>query len=98
MVRIFISSDNLTIRDNMIVESKVGSKGELFLTKNIRKALGWKPGDTIFFEVRENELIVQRVPDLLELLEKPLLREPESPDEIEKELEQFFTIQLHTIP
>jgi len=84
--------------DNMIVESKVGSKGELFLTKDIQEALGWKLGDAIFSEVRDNELIVRHIPNLLELLEKPPLGEPESPDEIEKELEQFFTIQLHIIP
>jgi len=77
----------------MIVESKVGSKGELFLTKDIRDLLGLKPGDTIFLEVKNNELIVKRIPDLLELLEKPLLGEPESPEEIERDIETFFDLQ-----
>jgi AbrB family looped-hinge helix DNA binding protein len=80
--------------DIMIVESKVGSKGELFLTKDIRDLLGLKPGDTIFLEIKNNELTVRRIPDLLELLEKPLLGNPESPEKIEQDLENFFNIQL----
>jgi len=79
----------------MIVESKVGSKGELFLTKDIRDLLGLKSGDTIFLEVKDNELIVRRVPDLLEILETPSLGEPESPEEIEREIETFFDLQYH---
>jgi AbrB family looped-hinge helix DNA binding protein len=81
--------------DIVIVESKVGSKGELFLTKDIRDLLGLKPGDTIFLEIKNNELVVRRIFDLLELLEKPLLGNPESPEEIEHDLEEFFDIQLH---
>jgi len=79
----------------MIVESKVGSKGELFLTKDIREKLSWNPGDPIFFEVKNNELIIRRIPDLLELLEKPALGNPESPEEIEQELEQIFKFQMN---
>ena len=78
----------------MIVESKVGSKGELFLTKDIREKLGWKPGDPIFFEVKNKELIIRCIPDLLELLERPSLGKPESPEEIEQELEQILNFQI----
>jgi len=78
----------------MIIESKVGSKGELFLTKVIRKKLGWKPGDVIFFEIKGDKLIVQKVPDLLEFLKQPPIGEPETPEEIENDLENFFSIQL----
>ncbi len=46
----------------MIVESKVGSKGELFLTKDIRDSLGMKPGDTIFFETRTMSLLYDAYP------------------------------------
>ncbi len=77
----------------MIVESKVGSKGELFLTKEIRDTLKLKAGDKVFFEVQDNILIVRRVPDLLEVLEEPTLGIPETPDEIERDLEQFFKTQ-----
>ena len=81
--------------DIVIVGSKVGSKGELFLTKDIRDLLGLKPGDTILLEIKNNELIIRRIFDLLELLEKPLLGYPETPEEIERDLEDFFDIQLH---
>jgi len=78
----------------MIIESKVGSKGELFLTKEIRKKLGWNPGDTIFFEIKDDKLIIHKVPVLLEFLEEPLIGEPETPEEIENDIENFFSIQL----
>lgn len=78
----------------MIVESKVGSKGELFLTKDLREKLGWKAGDPIFFEIQNQTLIIRRIPDLLELLEAPPLGKPESPEEIEQELEQIFKFQM----
>lgn len=78
----------------MIIESKVGSKGELFLTKEIRKKLGLKPGDIIFFEIKEDKLIVHKVPDLLEFLKEPPIGEPETPEEIEKDLENYFSTQL----
>ncbi|MBD3188364.1 hypothetical protein GF325_16130 [Candidatus Bathyarchaeota archaeon] len=77
----------------MIVESKVGSKGELFLTKEIREKLGLKPGDKIYFEVKNEKLQVWRIPDLLEILELPSIGKPETPEEIEKDLEQFFKAQ-----
>lgn len=77
----------------MIVESKVGSKGELFLTKNIRNILGLHPGDKIFFEIKDEILIVRRVPDLLELLEEPSLSKPETPSQIEQDIEEFYKNQ-----
>ncbi|TFG04876.1 MAG: AbrB/MazE/SpoVT family DNA-binding domain-containing protein [Promethearchaeota archaeon] len=80
--------------DLMIVESRVGSKGELFLTKEIREKLGLNPGDTIFLEIKNNELIIRRTPDLLELLEAPVLGDPETPEKIEHDLENFLNIQL----
>ena len=77
----------------MIVESRVGSKGELFLTKEIRETMGLNAGDKIFFEVRDDTLTVRRVPDLLEILNKPTIGTTETPQEIENDLEHFFKVQ-----
>ncbi|HMF32178.1 MAG TPA: AbrB/MazE/SpoVT family DNA-binding domain-containing protein [Candidatus Lokiarchaeia archaeon] len=73
----------------MIVESRVGSKGELFLPKNLRKLLDFEPGDRIFFEVQGDILKIRKVPDLLDLLKLPRLGQPATPEEIEQEIEQM---------
>lgn len=72
-----------------MVESKVGSKGELFLPKKIRQELDLKAGDKVFFEVLNGILTVIKVPDLLELLQEPPIGEAETPDEIERDLEKI---------
>nr|MDO8119349.1 AbrB/MazE/SpoVT family DNA-binding domain-containing protein [Candidatus Sigynarchaeota archaeon] len=77
----------------MIVESRVGSKGELFLTKELRERMQVKPGDKVIFEMRDETLIVRRIPDLLELLDEPSIGNAESPEEIEQDIEHFFKMQ-----
>jgi len=73
----------------MIVESRVGSKGELFLTKEIRDRLNLKPGDRIYFEIKDEILAVRKVPDLLNLLKEPAIGKPETPEDIEHDLESM---------
>lgn len=68
---------------------KVGSKGELFLPKNIREKLGLKPGDKLLLKVSDNGLIIQKVPDLLEMLELPPISNLQTVDEIEMELDDI---------
>ncbi len=80
----------------MIVETQVGSKGELFLSKQIRDSLGLKPGDRIYLEVQDEKLIVRKVPDLLELLKMPRIGKPETPEEIERDLEEMNRVQYVT--
>ncbi len=80
----------------MIVETQVGSKGELFLSKQIRDSLGLKPGDRIYLEIQEGKLIVRKVPDLRELLKMPRIGKPETPEEIERDLEEMNHIQYET--
>ncbi|MHA1916766.1 MAG: hypothetical protein ACTSUV_00415 [Candidatus Ranarchaeia archaeon] len=70
----------------MLIETKVGSKGELFLSKKNQKLLGYKPGDRIFLEIKKGVLTIRKASDLLDLLEKPTLGKPETPEKIEDEL------------
>jgi AbrB family looped-hinge helix DNA binding protein len=80
----------------MHVESSVGSKGELFLPKQLREALGFKPGDKIYFDIgADNVLMVRKVPDLLELLKLPPINKPQSPREIEQEIDAAHEEQMH---
>jgi len=73
----------------MIVESRVGSKGELFLTKEIRDRLNLKPGDRICFEIKDEILTVRKVSDLLDLLKDPSIGKPETPEAIEHDLKSM---------
>lgn len=82
------------MRNEAAIESRVGSKGELFPPKAIRDSLGLKPGDRIFFEIRGGVLIVRRVPDVLELLKRPPLGPPEKPEEIDADIEDFYRDQF----
>ena len=52
-----------------------------------------KPGDKVIFEMRDETLIVRRIPDLLELLDEPSIGNAESPEEIEQDIEHFFKMQ-----
>ncbi|OLS14991.1 MAG: hypothetical protein RBG13Loki_1309 [Promethearchaeota archaeon CR_4] len=80
----------------MIVETQVGSKGELFLSKQIRDSLGLKPGDRIYLEVTEGKIIVRKVPDLIELLKMPRIGKSETPEEIERDIEEMNRFQYET--
>ncbi|MCW4013719.1 MAG: AbrB/MazE/SpoVT family DNA-binding domain-containing protein [Candidatus Bathyarchaeota archaeon] len=52
------------------VESRVGSKGELFPPKEIREKLGLKPNTRILYRISEGKLVVEPVPDLEELMSR----------------------------
>jgi bifunctional DNA-binding transcriptional regulator/antitoxin component of YhaV-PrlF toxin-antitoxin module len=56
-----------------VSESRVGSRGELFTTKETREKLGLKPGAKVLMKVEGGRLVVEPMPDLVELL-------AESPD------------------
>lgn len=71
----------------------VGSKEELFPSKKIREALGLKPGKKIKFKVENNKLIIEKIPDLEELLNQPMLNMID-PEELEKESEEFQKIKF----
>ena len=51
-----------------VSEGRVGSRGELFTTKEMRERLGLKPGSKILMNVEGGRLVVEPVLDLMELL------------------------------
>jgi len=58
----------------MIMEGRVGSKGELFPPKKIREELGLKPHMKVIYRVEEGRLLVEPVPSLEDVLEeKPIV-------------------------
>ena len=52
-------------------ESRVGSKGELYTTKEIRDKLGLKPNTKILLRVLDGRLVVEPIPSLEQLLAEP---------------------------
>jgi len=56
------------------MKGRVGSKGELFIPKKIRDALGLKPGSIVEYELTEKGLLIKKKYSLSELLKlKPLI-------------------------
>ncbi|NHV99206.1 MAG: AbrB/MazE/SpoVT family DNA-binding domain-containing protein [Thaumarchaeota archaeon] len=53
-----------------MAESRVGSKGELFLPKKIREELGLHPHTKVIYRVEGNRLVVEPIPSLEEVLKK----------------------------
>ena len=55
-------------------ESRVGSKGELFPPKEVRKKLGLHAHTKVIYKIEEGRLIIEPVPTLEEVLsETPLV-------------------------
>ncbi len=53
---------------------KVGKKGEIFTSADIRKKASIKEGGKVKATVVENKLIIQSIPSIEELLEHPVAR------------------------
>ncbi len=51
-------------------KSRVGSKGELFPPKEIRKKLSLRAGSTVIYKIEAGRLIVEPVPSLKEVLQR----------------------------
>ena len=51
-------------------EGKVGSKGELFLPKDIREFSGFSPGDRVIFLASENEVRAIKALSITEALKR----------------------------
>jgi AbrB family looped-hinge helix DNA binding protein len=54
-----------------MVIGKVGSKGELFVPKEIKEKMDLKAGQKITFRVNKGRLIVEKIPLLEDILSKP---------------------------
>lgn len=52
------------------VESRVGSKGELFPPKKIREKLGLRPHTKVLYRIDNGRLVVEPIPSLEELMSK----------------------------
>jgi len=48
----------------MPLSAKITSKGQTTIPKEVRKALGLKPGDLLLWEVAEGKAVVRRVEPL----------------------------------
>lgn len=44
----------------------MSSKGQITIPRSARKALGIKPGDRVSFEVRGGELVLKRIPAMVD--------------------------------
>ena len=58
-----------TFIDKMIL--KIGSKGEIFPPKEIRKKLGLEPNQPIILYVHNDQLIIRKIHSLEEVLKSP---------------------------
>ncbi len=68
-------------------ESKVGSHGEILPRKQLRDALNLHPGDSVWIEVRGNELRVRKILSIEEIFKQTPVAYV-SPEEVERELEE----------
>jgi len=50
---------------------KIGSKGEIFTPKEIRKKLGLEPNQSILMTVHQDKLIIRKLHSIEELLKTP---------------------------
>ncbi len=52
-------------------EGYVGSKGELFPSKEIRERLGLKPHTRVIYRIEDGKLIVEPVPSVEDMIDAP---------------------------
>lgn len=55
----------------MSIAGRVGSKGELFIPKEIREKLRLKPGMRVIFKVKDGILMVEPIPSIEDVLKEP---------------------------
>jgi len=67
-----------------MIESRVGSKGELFPPKEMREKLGLQAHVKVIYNIEEGRLVIEPVPSL-----KKVLNEPSSVEVTKDELHGF---------
>jgi len=66
-------------------ELKIGKKGEIYTTQEVREKAGLAPGGKVIATVDEGRLILKPKPTALTLLEKPRVNtKPLSPEELSR--------------
>ncbi|RLG78755.1 MAG: hypothetical protein DRO40_13550 [Thermoprotei archaeon] len=61
---------------------KVGKKGEIYTTKEIRKKIGIKEGSSVVAYIIDGMLIIEPIPDINEKIKRCVIKL--SPEEIER--------------
>lgn len=54
-----------------VVELKIGKRGEIYTTREVREKAGLIPGEKALAKVEEGRLIIQPKPTVISLLKKP---------------------------
>lgn len=72
----------------MTVELKVGSKGEIFLPKSLREKHNISPGTEFTLTIQGDQWILTKRYSLEELLSLSPLTEPQSYEEIKKDIRE----------
>ncbi len=67
-----------------MIESKIGSKGEIFLPKKIRKKLGLDLSTPIIIEVVNNELRIRKKATTLDLIKNTPIKRRLTQTDLEK--------------
>ncbi len=69
---------------------KVGNKGEIYTTKEIRERIGIKTGGRVRAIIKNNELIIKPLPSIEELIKKPrpIKLTPEEAEKISEEVQK----------
>ncbi len=80
----------------MAIQLKIGSKGELFLPKKLRKEMKLHPGDLILIERNENIMTIRKTEDFAELFLDPPLTGKQTPKEIEDEINKMQKKQIES--
>jgi AbrB family looped-hinge helix DNA binding protein len=65
------------------LKSKIGPKGQVVIPKAVRDSFGLKPGGTVYFYTKEDEIMLQKKSDeevLEELFSGERIRPPKSID------------------
>jgi len=74
---------------SLIIPSKVGKKGAVYLPKLVFEKLGVKEGDKVLIRVEEHKLILEFLPDPLSLALKSKKWSKISAEEFEEESERM---------
>ena len=75
-------------------ELRVGSKGELFLTKKIRQIMNIEPGDRVLVEIVEGDMVIRKIDDLVDLFMTKPVSQAQKADRIEDDINSIQDEQI----
>ncbi len=71
----------------LIDETVVGKRGEILMKKNVRSTAGIQPGDKIYIEASDGQILIRKVYSIDEIFSRPPIATG-TPESIEKELDE----------